>query len=644
MNIDIRNRDNGRIITFKTLWMQDQFRKIKMVLPDASNEEIQKLLVEEYEKRRLVEGRFFNNVKNESKKMTQEMFINYYLNNNCIMSGYTTLFNGHDGSVNIAAEALQFLLTSRKVFKKKMTESVYGSDEYIYYKVLQLTFKILANSYYGILGERNSIFYNSFVQNSITMTGQDLITTAILAAENFLSNNYIFNDTDECLTYINNINSETYKNNILDYLDNPIGKEELFNYLVSKTKKINKEILQLAIDNLDQEHINRIFYKNRILDLCKNSWFNKKIVALLQYNIELEVQDEIKGELDDFKEKIIEFCYYNYLFEERYKHSQNDMRKTVIVVDTDSIFTNMKAYVDNFTSYLDGRTVNEVKKISVMNIIINIFTDVLKKTFWLFTTNMGITDESKPIINMKNEFILKKILTTRNKKNYASLVMAELGKILPRPVLDIKGLSIRKSNVPKQLRREFTDILSNDILKANTIDLQSIIKKYDDLGENIKESLKAGETLYALPKNVELVSGYVAPDTIEQVRATIIWNALEPEHEIVPPEKINMLKLNALTPDSPELLKLAETHPEKYKAIMDTVFNESNKLNISRFGLSCIAIPKSIEKIPNYIIPFIDFETMVNNNMSNGYILLESLSIFCEEVQTVQYKSNIIEI
>ena len=48
------------------------------------------------------------------------------------------------------------------------------------------------NSYYGILGEKNSVFYNPFVQNSITMTGQDLITTAILGMESFLRNNVLF--------------------------------------------------------------------------------------------------------------------------------------------------------------------------------------------------------------------------------------------------------------------------------------------------------------------------------------------------------------------------------------------------------------------------------------------------------------------
>lgn len=175
----------------------------------------------------------------------------------------------------------------------------------------------------------------------------------------------------------------------------------------------------------------------------------------------------------------------------------------------------------------------------------------------------------------------------------------------------------------------------------------------------------------------------------------LLWNALEPEETIVPPEKINMLKLRAdlfngvekiptlnfikdissgkfdhlllsaevgntveLSADAqtalmlyhtmtPEAWALMRDHTDKFIAIARRVFNigETKPLiDISRFGVSCIAIPKSLGKIPEYLLPFIDYSTMVNNNMTNGYIILESLGICCEEVQTTKYKSNIISI
>jgi len=253
----------------------------------------------------------------------------------------------------------------------------------------------------------------------------------------------------------------------------------------------------------------------------------------------------------------------------------------------------------------------------------------------------------KPIINMKNEFVYKRIMLTRNKKSYGGMIESELGKMLKNPVSDIKGLSIKKSSVSKVLREKFTEILEEDVLKSESVNLSEIIKKFDKLGLEIELSLKKGETAFLLPKNIETIDGYKDPSMQEPVRGVLIWNALEPENQIVPPEKINIVKLKNFEKDSPELLKLKESYPEKYNSIMRVVFNEGvskPNIDISRFGLSVIAIPKSAEKIPNYILPFIDYQSMVNNNMTNGYIVLESLGIYTEEVKTTKYKSNIIEI
>ena len=162
-------------VTFKQLWIRDQFEKIRLAVPAEviSNEDLLKKLAAIYETRHVSEGRFFNNLSNENMIMTQEGFINRFLNCPYVLSGYAALFENQDNVKSVSSDALNDLRTSRKKFKKMMGQAEYGSDEYVYYKVMQLTFKLLANSYYGILGEKNSIFYNPFVQNSITITPKE---------------------------------------------------------------------------------------------------------------------------------------------------------------------------------------------------------------------------------------------------------------------------------------------------------------------------------------------------------------------------------------------------------------------------------------------------------------------------------------
>jgi hypothetical protein len=153
MNLEIRkDRDYSKTITFKQLWLKEQYSRLRKIYTkeEVSNEELKQLLLAKYDKRRLSDGRLYSNTTNENLVMTQEQFIDLFLNTEYIMSGYAVLYKDQKNSVNIGSMALKFLLDSRKVYKKKMEESPYGSDQYIYYKILQLTYKVLANSYYGI--------------------------------------------------------------------------------------------------------------------------------------------------------------------------------------------------------------------------------------------------------------------------------------------------------------------------------------------------------------------------------------------------------------------------------------------------------------------------------------------------------------
>ena len=80
--------------------------------------------------------------------MTQEQFINEYLNKPYILSGYSCLYKNQDDAVNISSAALKNLGDMRKFNKNKMEAAEHGSNEYIYYRILQLTYKVLMNSYY----------------------------------------------------------------------------------------------------------------------------------------------------------------------------------------------------------------------------------------------------------------------------------------------------------------------------------------------------------------------------------------------------------------------------------------------------------------------------------------------------------------
>ena len=172
--LDIRNKEKE--ITFKILWLQEQVQKIRKVysVEEFSNEDLAKYLLEKYNSRRIVNGRFYNNTNNSNEVWTQEQFINYFLNSETILSGYSCFYENQDNSVNIGSNALKCLLDNRKFYKKKMEASEYGSDDYVYYKVLQLTYKVLANSYYGIGQNLVPIYKQIFIEITLLIAGNPL--------------------------------------------------------------------------------------------------------------------------------------------------------------------------------------------------------------------------------------------------------------------------------------------------------------------------------------------------------------------------------------------------------------------------------------------------------------------------------------
>lgn len=155
--------------------------------------------------------------------------------------------------------------------------------------------------------------------------------------ESFLSNNVPFNDTDDIITYLSNCRQEKHELHIMDYLDEPVTKDELLDYLIHHVKQdanIDEDIIKSIISKFDAELTSRAYYKNQILPLVHHQWFKEKLEKLSQYVYAEEPAPEMVDDLKDFKEKIIDFCHYDYLYEDRYKRAMKDKRKCIVTIDS----------------------------------------------------------------------------------------------------------------------------------------------------------------------------------------------------------------------------------------------------------------------------------------------------------------------
>lgn len=113
------------------------------------------------------------------KKIEEEDLIHTI--NGCFYKKHTT-------EQSYYSEILTHLLSSRKVYKKKMFDAKVAGDEENrqLYNIRQMVYKVLANSIYGILGNNVFRFFNLDCAESITASGQEATKTSILYGNNFV--------------------------------------------------------------------------------------------------------------------------------------------------------------------------------------------------------------------------------------------------------------------------------------------------------------------------------------------------------------------------------------------------------------------------------------------------------------------------
>lgn len=185
------------------------------------------------------------------------------------------------------------------------------------------------------------------------------------------------------------------------------------------------------------------------------------------------------------------------------------------------------------------------------------------------------------------------------------------------------------------------NLVKERLLYVKEINISDILRDLEKFEGIILNSLKNGEKSFLIPKSVKELEAYKDPFKEQGVRAVLAWNYLFPAMLIQLPEKIDIVKVNMR--NEKEIEPLKEIDKEIYDKIVKNIFKNPNK-KIADKGIEVIAIPRNIEKIPEWILPFIDYDTIVNDNISRFYSVLESLGIETIKTSGKRYFTNILKI
>ena len=518
------------------------------------------------------------------------------------------------------------------------------------------------------------MFYNVHVASAITTQGQSAISSAALFFENFLANNVPMSSMEEVIEFIYNvINEKRYYRNY-EVITNHASIEETFFQILHSTgfgwvpSEQEMNIIWEILEKLPQDDLDRLFYKNNLYNFIDNKPVQDITIYILQLLDEPfmdpnEPPEKIKKEINELRDLLKEFVYYDKQIVNRVAKMKSLIRKVSIIQDTDSAIVcydglyryvrnmcagipmkikKMVTDVDTMKSKVSDLKVNELdpnnpeaydeemeadREINPMIItpqdglrysIINIFTYCMSSLVnsymqvYCSNSNTNKNNINPCLMSLKTEFLFKRLLITDAKKHYASKIELQEGHIVPEEKsLDIKGMDAFVKSTSNPITQEhLKKILYDDILDSESIDIVRVLKDINKVEQEIFDSINAGEKKYYKPAQVKAVSTYENPMRIQGIVASYAYNALHEEGtealDLTTRNPIDIVKVDI---NSKNIDKNRDTFPEVYNKAIALL-----KTKQYSDGIDAIAIPIA-EPVPKWVIPFVSVAEIVNDSV-----------------------------
>lgn len=660
---------------YLNLYTDEMKTIIKRIKPELTDLEIEESIKYGIIKNMILGNVFLNNnYSNQKVKIPILPLIDQIIRQKPIMSTSGVLFKKHGSSENLFSKFVNYLVDTRNEVREIRKKCVKGTHEFKTFENKELNYKTSCNGLYGCAANNRSVFYNPYVCLAITSQGRGCISAALTFLESFLSNNIKFGSLNEVMSFINNIDKDQNRFDDYDILDNQITPEEAYLKIIESCGYNNwipsDEAIEIIWDtccNVNQKTLNRIYYKNNLYKFCDNQKIRNIIIRILKKLKEpfisiINIPKEIENDLKEFKDYIYEYVYYGHIYIDKLPRIYRLIRDNVVLTDTDSCvpcIDQWVRYVSNLIKRIDldirydqkdienaiekykerrshtaydmeydfltGELINCVPKkdaiyfieeesvtFSIVNIISYTLTMLLKDYMNVLTNSYNCCNGDKPTkLDMKNEYYFPSVLLTKGGKNYATLQSLKDGFPVPEnKQFDIKGMPISKVGIPESTKQALQDILQYDILRNDYIIQNEIFKKFVLLEQKIRNSLKNKETNYYKVSRIKAMNVYKMPFRIQGIKASYAYNQIksnnEPKIDLEDRNTVLIIKTDINLKNIENMIEIDPSYYNRMKNVL--------KDDIFKGEIKAIAIPIDL-KVPDWIIPFINYDSIVQDNL-----------------------------
>lgn len=543
-----------------------------------------------------------------------------------ITCGNGTFFKQHAECLSPEIAMLEHLQKKRKIVKNEMFAFKKGSPEYNNKYVSQSNIKVIMNADYGGSGTPDSPFYSVYIPPATTSTAKNLTTTLICCLE-FLSQN-----TNKWAK-LNNIN-ELY-DLIFIVLESPDnGKElivdrysvdEVATWLLSRVNNptvSDVQVLKMYLGSLTDRELCKLMLAFNIR-LVLTKYCHNEVAQIMHYlkrypvdfdNITEETlqlsgygvhqPDEIGDLINHVSKVILDNCVYIFIPNDPEIRANVMDRCIVCVTDTDSLMVHFAHYLNEFQANTGNfRDSCIVASAFGMRLFIE---HIIPKFVAGIAVNMGIQDKYyRDKFVFKNEFAFLSMALFA-KKMYATSMFVQEGKPRDPHAIAVTGLSFKKRDAAEFLEPIMDRLYDKYILTSDHINVSAILDEVYELREHLKNTIQDNPKYFKV-LTIKSIGAYAKSKTLPaQMRGAIVWNAIMPDEEMLPMDRVIVIPLSfkllhqyeASNPKTAEVLRLCR------------IDNEDEKKD------PYICLPEHYRAIPEWIRPVVDVEFTIDKLLS----------------------------
>lgn len=453
-------------------------------------------------------------------------------------------------------------LTAQSVISTaEQTFEAFLADNYLFINLTELIEWIQS-----ILKE--DIYLDDFI---IRVKRQDVIDRLLSKIINKEENdeeilqNYLTDCSNEELTFL------YYKNNMIEFIDRHEKIQSIFHEILGKIENLDYVDTKNSnwLDGIPME------YQEEFQNQPAKNW--NKFVNKEMFIDPNSPPSSITDDLNVLSDYIIKYVYTKYLSFDRIYRLKNFFRNVVTVIDTDSNFLSLDTLilylfnhvVDKNGYHRDPRN----NEFIIVNTITFIITRVIRITLDYYGKQSNIPEEFRERFDMKNEFFDELLVIGEKKKRYITKQTLREGNYINPSKIDTKGFDFKKATTSEYAEAVFNRLIKDYIVTPEHINVKKIIDGLREFKDEIITSIKNGERKFLPNGNAKEFGAYKEPGREQSVRGVLAWNYIYPDNQIELPSKVSLVKMNIF--EESDIDDLEKTNPEIYDIIIKKIFNDT---------------------------------------------------------------------